>query len=473
MKKSLKTLFLLLLALSILSACQQTPDEPIVVGRDLEVLIEKAAQNDGATGGSIRQRLGAPETYQADFTGADGLLRVAVDAAVAIPEAQTAPILRISSASVTQEQADAIIRNLTHAALYDPYEIASSRDALMRRILEAKERLMTGPSGEDGDMTYYDGRGNAISWEDWMQAHIDELTRAYEDAEAKPDASPISGRFETDGSGLYLIEGQGCSDEWGYESVQIHHGQGLGNSRALYAQNDAGYDGFSMDYELPWNLGRLSGDIDASAIPDILISVEEAKHLCDGFAAKMGLDSMQCDSALKKYGGRNLNANIPPRCCWVLQYTRAIDGIPITYTSAAGNAIFEGDVCEPWKYETLTFYVNDRGIVGMCWDSPYALGETLVQDARLLAFDEAMAVFEKMYSVKNAGIQADVKIAIIRFGYARITEQNRGGSALLVPAWDFFGIVIGGNGAASDDPEQSLLTVNAVDGSIVERERGY
>jgi len=216
MKKSLKTLFLLLLALSILSACQQTPDEPIVVGRDLEVLIEKAAQNDGATGGSIRQRLGAPETYQADFTGADGLLRVAVDAAVAIPEAQTAPILRISPASVTQEQADAIIRNLTHAALYDPYEIASSRDALMRRILEAKERLMTGPSGDDRDMTYYDGRGNAISWEDWMQAHIDELTRAYEDAEAKPDASPISGRFETEGSNFYLIKGQGCSDEWGY-----------------------------------------------------------------------------------------------------------------------------------------------------------------------------------------------------------------------------------------------------------------
>jgi len=187
----------------------------------------------------------------------------------------------------------------------------------------------------------------------------------------------------------------------------------------------------------------------------------------------MGLDSMQCDSALKKYGGRSLNANIPPRCCWVLQYTRAIAGIPITYTSDAGNAIFEDDVCEPWKYETLTFYVNDRGIVGMCWDSPYVLGETLVQDARLLAFDEAMAVFEKMYSVKNAGIQADVKITIIRFGYARITEQNRGGSALLVPAWDFFGVVIGGNGAASDDPERSLLTVNAVDGSIIERERGY
>ncbi len=96
-----------------------------------------------------------------------------------------------------------------------------------------------------------------------------------------------------------------------------------------------------------------------------------------------------------------------------------------------------------------------------------------MENASLLSFAEAAAVFEKMYPVRNAGIEAEVKITEVRFGYARITEQNQNGSGLMAPVWDFFGVITGANGDVIDDPEESLLTVNAMDGSVIDRNLGY
>lgn len=60
----------------------------------------------------------------------------------------------------------------------------------------------------------------------------------------------------------------------------------------------------------------------------------------------------------------------------------------------------------------------------------------------------------------------------------RVKEQNAEGSGLIIPVWDFFGSYY-----RSDDPEgttpqgsdgyESLLTINAIDGSIIDRSSGY
>ena len=61
----------------------------------------------------------------------------------------------------------------------------------------------------------------------------------------------------------------------------------------------------------------------------------------------------------------------------------------------------------------------------------------------------------------------------IRLGYARVLKQDETGVGLLVPAWDFFGTVTDADGAVFDDPDQSLLTINAIDGTIIDRAAGY
>lgn len=78
-----------------------------------------------------------------------------------------------------------------------------------------------------------------------------------------------------------------------------------------------------------------------------------------------------------------------------------------------------------------------------------------------------------MFIVANEGLNRSVTIDEIRFGYSRIAEQNKSDSALLVPVWYFFGTITDENNAVTDNPEYSLLTINAIDGSIIDLSKGY
>ena len=468
MKKLLFVLLTVLMALPSFTACQKTPESPIVVGKSNEALIDKAIGYEG--GESLIGRIDAPSTYASNFVSADNTISVAMDATVTVPEAKSAAIIRVSSGVITQEQADVLIQTLVHTDLYDPYA-TPSKNVVMQRILLCEQQLAAGPSDDDLSMTYYDNSGNPLSWEEWMRQTVNGLYKEYHAASDDAEAAAISGRFETDDGGLALIYGEGISAESGYEGLQIQNGQGLGNSRALYTHNTAP-DGFSMHYELPGNVSRLYPAVDITSIPDIKITEAEARQICDELTSKLDIPGMTHYSTCKKYGGGTYQS--PPRCCWALQYTRSIDGLPVTYTAVRGDTMTDAGVYnEPWAYETLTYFVNDDGIVGLWWEAPYEAIDIVSNDSALLSFADMMGIFEKMFTVANAGLNKTVTIQNIRFGYARIAEQNKVDSALLVPAWDFFGTVEDANGTVIDDPEKSLFTINAIDGSIIDRSLGY
>ncbi len=56
-------------------------------------------------------------------------------------------------------------------------------------------------------------------------------------------------------------------------------------------------------------------------------------------------------------------------------------------------------------------------------------------------------------------------------GYSRISEADSFDTGLLVPVWDFMGTVT--NEAYGEEEYRSVLTINAVDGSIIDRALGY
>ena len=467
MKKTIVVLSMIMIIAITAIGCQKTPESPLIIGKSSDDLIDKASE--GLSDESVAEKVNAPLQYEADFVSSDGMTAVSVNAAVDVPEASTAPIIRISTGSISQEQADVLLHELVRSKLYDPYS-APSKSSIMKQILIAQQQLFSGPSDEDLRMSHYGKNGEILTWEEWMQQSIAALYQEYNTADDAQDA-PISGLFEVDDEGFALIYGEGISLEFGYEGIQIYNGQGLGNSRALYSQNTAP-DGFVMSYVTAENITRLDKSISLEDIPQITISQEKAKQLCDSLTEKLNIPFMMHYSTTKEYGGAG--GTNPVRCCYVLRYTRDFNGLPITYTSNRGDAITDsGTYNEPWPYETLTYYVNDDGIVGMRWEAPYSILENVTEDSSLIPFSEVEKIFEKMIAVKYANTQSIITIENIRFGYARVAEQNRSGSALLVPAWDFFGTISDFNGISRSDYGTSLITINAIDGSIIDRSLGY
>ena len=105
--------------------------------------------------------------------------------------------------------------------------------------------------------------------------------------------------------------------------------------------------------------------------------------------------------------------------------------------------------------------------------------------ATLLPFDEITSIFERMAvivdnSIDSAGVDGASEhrvITTVRLGLMCIREQDSD-TGLLIPVWDFLGYeerTSPSEGTLSfyTNELESFLTINAVDGSIVDRSSGY
>ncbi len=146
-----------------------------------------------------------------------------------------------------------------------------------------------------------------------------------------------------------------------------------------------------------------------------------------------------------------------------------------------------GSFAPTWNYETLEIFIGNGSLLDLDWRSPHTVGETVVEDAALLSFEEIQKIFNKMMpitldpaAITEHYASVDIRIDTIVLELQRVTEQNSIENGLLVPVWNFYGtrtnteksgeIYIDHNG--SYDPLR-FLTINAIDGSVIDVWKGY
>ena len=167
-----------------------------------------------------------------------------------------------------------------------------------------------------------------------------------------------------------------------------------------------------------------------------------------------------------------------------IQYSRSYGGVPITITKDDGTGVpDEEQYAEPWEYEKLELIVDETGVISFLYRSPYEVVESVTEHAKLLPFQDIQSVLSTMLPANYAWmdesgdiVSAVVHISEIQFGLARITEPNTRDQGLLVPVWDFFGSISITNEKGDTHmftKYDSLLTINAIDGSTIDRSLGY
>lgn len=174
-------------------------------------------------------------------------------------------------------------------------------------------------------------------------------------------------------------------------------------------------------------------------------------------------------------------------------FTRQIQGVNVTYTNdlysyASSDVDPEHGVAPQWRYERVRIYVDDQGILAFYYDgSPYAVLERSSDAVRILPLEDAIDVFEKRIGIVYADsfdrVQIEdpsIRVTEIRLGLTRVLEQNAPNRAYLVPSWTFFGIEhltsynnMSGFEGFGFDGTTAVLTVNAIDGSVIDRNAGY
>ena len=174
---------------------------------------------------------------------------------------------------------------------------------------------------------------------------------------------------------------------------------------------------------------------------------------------------------------------VPADYSYGVHFTRVIDGIPVTYTNNDGTTVEDDNAS--WPYEHIYLAYNDEGLTSFRWTDPYTVTDMSDEYVFLMPFEEIQKIFKEMILKKysdlaQAGLDLSFHIEEIRLGYMRIMEKGNPTEGTMVPVWDFLGTkVIDHNNAGEaytdsfGGPYESCLTINAMDGTVIDRDLGY
>lgn len=503
----------------LLSGCQKNPDSSMVVNKDMDNLIEEA-QKDGEGTVDMANIAGAYETYRTTLSDDSLGVLVNVNAKVDIPQAEQMSVFRVQQKRISQEFLDKVLAELTAGeTLYDAGVTLS-----VRTRSEIEEELR-GAKAEMERLKNSDEPDKDIFIED-NQRYIDELQEAYENAPEQP----VWEGNESDGLLHPTAEMTGKAGgedfyEWEYSLNQ--------NGEIFYAANNGANDNYisitaqnndERGNKLSFRRGRHGYDFTAVAIVETTvldeiasgvwpadedrskdyaermlggemsfveytdepttISEEEARTKADDLMQKLGLsDTYQWyeGGLYSEIQDIRKGGDWEPgyRKLYIFRYMRSMDGVFTTFDPTGKHEEgWNGDdyVKKDWPLENIEIRVNDSGIVGFDYNAPLEVTETVVENSNMKSFDEVRGTFEQMVTVANAKVDSDldsdvvIEIDRVVLGYARISEADSYDTGLMVPVWDFQGKKTDEYGT---EYKGGIMTINAIDGSVIDRSLGY
>ncbi|MDD5017048.1 MAG: DUF6034 family protein [Eubacteriales bacterium] len=521
------------------TACQPTPEEEIVVGKDQDEMLSAAAQTQEAESEMVSEQVDAPETYTANVTAAEGKLNVIADnASVILPNVDAIPILRVEAADFTQAQVDGLISALLGGqTIYEVTYGADTKDEIMQQILNLKRLKETDEYASEGDQAQ-------LSEDiEMLEAKYEQAPETSEDITVESDGQLKQEELTDYETGAHIAYYMGLNattnpdDYTKAARILVQNNNDMTQSIVdVRTDEDGNITGMSgrfvrrmamLKYE---NRGDASGSNFAQHTPisvaeDTVIDDPEvlaklattpggAKALVEDMLARAGIDNMTVvamyltdDENLGNYDGLVLPAE---HYAYKLILCRTVDGVPVSYIrcSSGGGADMENrisaalesgdeDAVEQaysnmaeWAYETIDVMVDDTGIISLDWYSPLELGDIVVENAALLPFADIADKFEKQMKIEwetqanGEGLESiSFTVDHVSLEYQRIAEQDALDSGLLVPVWNFYGTCtaptsdggdVGSSFLGGDDYYSNpMMTINAIDGSIIDIVQGY
>ncbi len=455
-----------------LAACQTTPEGLIVAGKNNDRLLEAASGNEEEKK-SIAEMLNVPERMILSVTDAKGEVSANADADIFLPDTDSIPVVRVRGRDFTQEDADRILGYFVGGAAFnDRYE--AGYNAEEEKLMQWIEEL---PKETDPDKR------------ELIRRSIDKFKSAGIAVPDKPhEILPASKVFEQAEQGAAQITGYSKDGE-NHKYLSILNNLAENKNLLLYTCEQKGYAdiGHEANYypeASKGNLGKLG--FEAAEQMSLALSPEDAESKAAEALLALNISDTELNSCEEVWGGAFLHGGIveqQERHAYRLEFVRNVSGALLTYTennidrSAVQIEERTGERLAPsWPYERVMFIIDDTGIVEFLWESPYEVREQVMENTKLMPFEDIEAIFSRMILVTHAQYDTGVKLAFnidrVQLGMMRIQDKNSPATGLIVPVWDFFGtMTLDGQDLPTE--RISYLTVNAIDGSIIDRRQGY
>lgn len=470
---------------------------------------DAAAEEAEEKEGKINEIVKAPKTYKNQVEYEGGNLVVDTDAEIILPKVDVMNTYKVSAREADQELIDHITKIFFDGAkFYHGYDYNEwtkedyQKDLTMLKKWKAEGNLdpYNWGTDEEGNLAFdIDAaiEGDELSMQDAPDSvEMKEVTpsfgleyvdNSYGEPVTKVDENRFYGVAKTDhGIYGYNINGNDAhtsdikiliqTQEEGPQSFRDFNATGWKEAK------------YAMDTE---NISA-DGETDTHPIPEddikklVKISYEDAEQIAKEKIDQLGWDweVASWDYALYSSSYTMKKEDIQD-AGYVFYFSRMMDGAPITFTdSYGGNLEDHNSTLIPWSYERCEVVVGSAGIEKVEIYNPYHVEGIQTKNVKLMDFDSIIKIYEQMMEITNANMmdyynKVVYHIRKVTLGYSRIYDPTvNSKTGILVPVWDFFG------GYDSESVEyiskdsgehsnQSFLTINAIDGTIINRDLGY
>jgi hypothetical protein len=475
-----------------LTACHATPSTPPVTNKNNGVLESRLAQ------AALEGRYDAPQTWKATYT--HGKLTVDIDATVETPDVTQYPAYQIAPLDVSQDLTNKLAKVLMQGKTIYPIR-DMNKDMTKAEILQKIADLK---AGKNSDMHTAD----PAAYAKFIQPQVAQLEAMLASAPDTIDRKPSNGKLGP----LDVVPASSLLNLG--SSSETSSNDGLQKYTGLFVETDPGQTNLATlriqksaddkDESVVFNSGTrlFPTNTDVSKLPALTISADQGAEIARKAVAELGLTDMK------------IAVTDTTKLYYEYHFTQTVQGIPMNFTEPPFNQyrmggksvtnIFENDsssssesdlqdaqYAEPWYEESLNVSVENTGLVEFAWSNPEKIGKTVTQNVALLPFDQIEQKFanameyEGVFTNNPLVEQRTIHVTKISLGMARIPQKDHVGSYLLVPAWDLYGTCTDKMSDKEKDPNlnanhefvynqpnTSYATINAIDGTIINRSWG-
>ena len=468
MKKKTMRMLSAALAVTLLSGCgaaqTNTPAETSV---NQAMLLEKSAQPQESA-------YTFPEKFTGDWTGQEGKLTIHADAQVVAELGTALPTATVEPREFTQEDVDNLLKVLLKG---EPlYSHVQTKQELQGHLDYINSPDWTSDPGKPSDPASLEARRKELNA--WYTAEI---------AKA-PEEKPILHGF-SDSDDPKWIGGTATVDGIKWE-VSIRNDIDGGWTAAYIERTDYKYRDYSIQ------------------LPDA--SKEESIARGNALMQALGLQNFVLTDA------QQWSVELPgDNGIWRLYYAPTVNGFPIAGARQDITQTHDGTVYQDYQYwdyackdsenpdtvswdlENILLDVGKNGVLRFAWTAPSTKPVVRQAESTLLPFEEIASIANTMLPEVIVGpketpltqldqyngfdTRMDVDITKVSLSLMRIRDKGSL-QGTIVPVWDFWGTsdwydaepnAYGYQEKGMNYDFQPMLTLNAVDGTVVDRQLGY
>ena len=478
----------------LLSACQKTPESEFVATKNQDELEDKIEQSRQTDENVVQVNL--PQQYSTQYS--DGKTSVMVNADVIFGE--SFPVALERPIAITQDMADTVLDVFAGDSDFYDEENVQTKQELENEILALQENL-NDPDADWAQATK-DSPTEYERAKKEKEAYIDTLKQLWAEAPLEKPKSYASRTFQEQVINQPGIEGgafatndriiQGYFDAGKSIPAFLKISKTEVGNRIYYRNFDMGVTGIFTPSATTF-AGNVT-QVSEESIKSIGISDTQAVDMVKSKLESLGVGAYEpAEIGISRYIVIGAGGYDKFDLCYILFFTRSVNGLPELYSYRTPE--YHEAYSAPIPCEMVVATVDASGITSFEWTSPMEV-EIVSENTQLLELEQIMAAFENYIFLSGAWgsekksndenvnpiIKREINIDKIELGLSRIQKQDSMGEYYLVPAWHFYGSTT--TYYIDDAPFNGriiewrgighvYLTINAIDGTVIDREQGH